>query len=73
MVYEDRANSKHSTSNIIILHQSIEYRKLPMTMSTLKDITDQELATLKGRTVIVTGGASGIGKATVLIAHCKTR
>jgi len=38
-------------------------------MSLLPELTETELRTLKSRTVIVTGGASGIGRAAVLIAH----
>jgi hypothetical protein len=38
-------------------------------MSKLPDLTEQELNSLQGRTVIITGGASGIGHAAVLIAH----
>ena len=38
-------------------------------MSLLPEITETELGSLKGRTIVVTGGASGIGKAAILIAH----
>ncbi|KAK6066669.1 hypothetical protein SCUP234_11978 [Seiridium cupressi] len=38
-------------------------------MSLQEKVTDQELATLKGKTIIVTGGASGIGKAAAALAH----
>ncbi|TVY25649.1 Tropinone reductase-like [Lachnellula hyalina] len=38
-------------------------------MSLLPPVTSDELATLHAKTIIVTGGASGIGKATVTIAH----
>lgn len=32
-------------------------------------VTDEELSTLKGKTIIITGGASGIGRAAVNLAH----
>lgn len=38
-------------------------------MALLADLTATELNSLKGRTVIITGGASGIGQAAVRIAH----
>jgi len=38
-------------------------------MSLLPDLTEAELDTLKGKSVIVTGGASGIGKACIKLAH----
>ncbi|KAF1344971.1 hypothetical protein BDV97DRAFT_373321 [Delphinella strobiligena] len=38
-------------------------------MSLLPEITPSELATLRGKTIIITGGASGIGKATTIQAH----
>ncbi|KAB5563491.1 hypothetical protein GE09DRAFT_1275724 [Coniochaeta sp. 2T2.1] len=38
-------------------------------MSVLQKVTDQELLKLKGKTIIITGGASGIGKSAVNIAH----
>lgn len=40
-------------------------------MTTLHPIEEHELKTLAGKTIIVTGGASGIGRATVLLAHGK--
>lgn len=43
--------------------------KMKNTMSILPPVTSDELATLHAKTIIVTGGASGIGKATVAIAH----
>lgn len=38
-------------------------------MSLLEKVTDEELLKLKGRTVMITGGASGIGKSAVNLAH----
>jgi len=39
-------------------------------MSRLDDVTDEELAAaLKGKTIIITGGADGIGKSAALLAH----
>jgi len=38
-------------------------------MAVLAELTDQELSRLKGKTVIITGGASGIGRAAAHIAH----
>lgn len=32
-------------------------------------VTDEELSMLKGKTIIITGGASGIGRAAVNLAH----
>lgn len=40
-------------------------------MSLLPEISTSELATLSGKTIIITGGASGIGRATAIIAHGK--
>lgn len=36
---------------------------------TTYDLDDSEFEALKGKTIIVTGGASGIGRAAVQIAH----
>jgi len=38
-------------------------------MALLPDLTKAELDTLKGKSVIVTGGASGIGRAAIKLAH----
>ncbi|CAK7207035.1 hypothetical protein SEUCBS139899_009843 [Sporothrix eucalyptigena] len=38
-------------------------------MTLLKRVADEELATLSGKTIIITGGASGIGKAAAKIAY----
>jgi NADPH:quinone reductase-like Zn-dependent oxidoreductase len=38
-------------------------------MARLDDVTDEELSKLQGKTVIITGGASGIGKAATVLAH----
>ncbi|KAK1765136.1 hypothetical protein QBC33DRAFT_516912 [Phialemonium atrogriseum] len=38
-------------------------------MALLERVTDQELLKLKGKTVIITGAASGIGKSAALLAH----
>lgn len=40
-------------------------------MSVLQAVTEEELASLSGKTVIITGGASGIGRAAVHLAHGK--
>ena len=40
-------------------------------MSLLPDLSDKELDSLKGRTIIITGGASGIGRAAVRLAHSR--
>lgn len=44
-------------------------RILKYMMTALNEISDKELESLHGKSIIVTGGASGIGKAVVLIAH----
>lgn len=38
-------------------------------MTLLRDLSDAELSTLKDRTIIITGGASGIGAAACTLAH----
>ncbi|KAI0121260.1 hypothetical protein BJ170DRAFT_644266 [Xylariales sp. AK1849] len=38
-------------------------------MALQEKLTDQEIAKLKGKTIIITGGASGIGKAAADLAH----
>jgi NAD(P)-dependent dehydrogenase (short-subunit alcohol dehydrogenase family) len=41
-------------------------------MSFQPPLTEEELETLAGRTIVITGGASGIGKAAILEAHRTT-
>ena len=36
---------------------------------TMYELSDKDLATLSGKTVVVTGGATGIGRATVRLLH----
>lgn len=36
------------------------------------EVKDSELEALRGRTILIIGAASGIGRATVLLAHRKT-
>lgn len=43
----------------------------PDTMTTVKPLLPAELESLKGRTLVVTGGASGMGKQVSLLAHGK--
>ena len=38
-------------------------------MSLQQPVSAEELASLNGRTILVTGGASGIGRALVYLAH----
>lgn len=38
-------------------------------MALLSKVTDKELASLKGKTIIITGGGSGIGKAAAELAY----
>lgn len=40
-------------------------------MSILPPLSASELSTLKGRTILITGGASGIGRAAVGLSHSK--
>lgn len=39
---------------------------------TTYELEDAEFEALKGKTIIVTGGASGIGRAAVKIAHSES-
>lgn len=38
-------------------------------MALLSKVADEELANLKGKTIIITGGGSGIGKAAAELAY----
>jgi NADPH:quinone reductase-like Zn-dependent oxidoreductase len=40
-----------------------------LTMALLERVNDQELSKLKGKSIIITGGAGGIGKSAACLAH----
>lgn len=46
-----------------------DFTSIVIAMALLNKVTDEELATLAGKTIVITGGGSGIGKTAATLAY----